>query len=80
MLTEASKETAAHQRPDRASMNTRDRLKWPFNNTRVALCRSDLDRLKLDMSLKIDVMRYRRDIHDRRVAERYCKPFDHFIV
>ena len=52
------------------AMRGRDRIKWPFKQTRINLLRSDLDRLKSDLNLMITVIRHAREMQEKREADR----------
>lgn len=79
ILSQCTTPTVGNQQAQNDSMRTMDRLKWPFSTERVTLFRNDLDRLKLDVGLKIDVIRYKRELHEsrlaqhqRNIAKKYC--------
>ena len=48
----------------------KEKLKWPFKQTRIALLRTDLDRLKSNLNLMMNVMKHARDIHEREVRDK----------
>lgn len=48
-----------------------DKFLWPFNKPRVENLRRDLDRLKINLNLKMQVMAHAREIHERQKALRY---------
>lgn len=80
ILSQSKKQLAGGNGLDEGNMHTKARLKWPFNTERVTLLRNDLDRLKLDVGLKIDVIRFKREVHEswiaeheREIAKKYCR-------
>lgn len=55
-------------------LRKRDRFWWPFNKQRVENHRRNLDRLKANLNLKMQVMAHAREIHERQKASRYDVP------
>ena len=69
ILSQSKKQLAGDNGSDGGTMHAKDRLKWPFSTERVTVFRNDLDRLKLDVGLKIDVIRYKREVFESQIAE-----------
>jgi hypothetical protein len=54
-----------------SAMRGRDKLKWSFRHTKVALLRTNLDRLKLQLNTMLVVMIHKRDLYKQQSTERY---------
>lgn len=44
-------------------MRKRDKIKWPFREKRMELLRGNLDRLKANLTLMLQVLSYARDVN-----------------
>jgi predicted membrane-bound spermidine synthase len=55
-----------------ANIKTRDRVRWPFKQTKIAVLKAKLDRLKPQLNLMLLVMRHARELHESRIAHRYA--------
>lgn len=55
-------------------LRKRDKFWWPFHKQRVENHRRNLDRLKANLNLKMQVMAHAREIHERQKASRYDIP------
>jgi hypothetical protein len=48
-------------------MKFRERMKWPFMEPKVELMRANLDRLKMNLTLMLEVLKFARDITSQSV-------------
>lgn len=62
-LTEASDDRVYELRK-------RDKFWWSFKQTRVEKLRSNLERLKANLNLKMQVMAHAREVHERQLASK----------
>ena len=51
-------------------LRTREKFLWPFKETRIEKMRSNLERLKANLNLKMQVMAYAREMHERQIAQK----------
>lgn len=52
-------------------LRKRDKFWWPFNKPKIENHRRNLDRLKANLNLKMQVMAHAREIHERQKTSRY---------
>ena len=52
------------------TMKTKNRIRWPWQQSKVAVLRSDLDRQKANLLLMLEVMKHARDRHEEAMNQR----------
>ena len=70
-LSQCLKTTLGEESTDFDTLRFSDRMKWPFNTDRMARFRNDLSGQKSDLTLKVMMIRLKRDQKERQLAERY---------
>jgi hypothetical protein len=53
-------------------MRLREKMKWPFLEPKIELMRANLDRLKMNLTLMLEVLKFARDITGQYVSLRRC--------
>lgn len=51
-------------------LRKRDKFWWLFNQNRIENLRKNLERLKANLNLKMQVMVYAREVHERQMIAR----------
>ena len=69
VLSQSKKQIESDYAVDNGGMHVKDRLKWSFNAERVTVLQTELDKCKLGVGLKIDVIRYKREVHEGEIAK-----------
>lgn len=54
---------------DHIEFRRSDRLRWPFRKSKLEMMQRDLERLKLSLSLKMQVMNHARATYDKKVID-----------